>query len=107
MFLLAHLSDPHIGPLPTPRPAELAGKRALGFLNWHRRRRAIHRPEVLDLLARDLAAAGADHIVVTGDLVNLALAAEFAPARAWLGRLGPPDRVTLVPGNHDAYVRAA
>ena len=44
MFVLAHLSDPHLGPVPTPRLAELAGKRALGFLNWHRKRRAIHRP---------------------------------------------------------------
>jgi 3',5'-cyclic AMP phosphodiesterase CpdA len=47
-----------------------------------------------------------DHIAVTGDLVNIALAAEFAPAAAWLHRLGPPHDVTLVPGNHDAYARA-
>jgi len=107
MFVLAHLSDPHLGPVPTPRLAELAGKRALGFLNWHRKRRAIHRPEILDLLVRDLVAATPDHIAVTGDLVNLALAAEFAPALTWLAQLGPPDRVTVVPGNHDAYVRAA
>src|SRR5262249_38088039 len=43
----------------------------------------------------------------TGDLVNLALTAEFAAAHQWLARLGPPERVTVVPGNHDAYVRAA
>jgi 3',5'-cyclic AMP phosphodiesterase CpdA len=43
---------------------------------------------------------------VTGDLVNLALAAEFAPAKAWLESVGTPQRVTVVPGNHDAYVRA-
>src|SRR5437763_10934591 len=107
MFVLAHLSDPHLGPLPTPRFGELAGKRALGFLNWHRKRRAIHRPEILELVMHDLAASGADHVAVTGDLVNLALAAEFAPALAWLARLGPPHRGTGVPGNHDAYVRAA
>jgi 3',5'-cyclic AMP phosphodiesterase CpdA len=34
------------------------------------------------------------------------MAAEFAAARAWLERLGAPHDVTLVPGNHDAYVRA-
>jgi 3',5'-cyclic AMP phosphodiesterase CpdA len=107
MFVLAHLSDPHLGPIPTPRLRELAGKRGLGFINWHRGRHAIHRADVLDLLERDLAAMPVDHIAVTGDLVNLALAAEFAAAHQWLGRLGPPERVSVVPGNHDAYVRAA
>jgi 3',5'-cyclic AMP phosphodiesterase CpdA len=34
------------------------------------------------------------------------LEAEFGPARAWLDGVGPPDRVTTIPGNHDAYVRA-
>ena len=50
MFVLAHLSDPHLGPVPLPRFAELSGKRGLGFLNWLRSRRLRHRPEVLDLI---------------------------------------------------------
>lgn len=107
MFVLAHLSDPHLGPLPAARLAELSGKRALGYLNWHRSRRGRHRPEVLAALVRDLKDAGADHIVVTGDLVNLGLRAEFAPARQWLGGLGSPHDVTVIPGNHDAYMRDA
>jgi 3',5'-cyclic AMP phosphodiesterase CpdA len=107
MFVLAHLSDPHLGPIPTPRARELANKRGLGFINWYRGRHAIHRPEVLALVERDIAARNVDHIAVTGDLVNLALTAEFAAAHQWLARLGPPERVTVVPGNHDAYVRAA
>ncbi|MGP0092823.1 MAG: metallophosphoesterase family protein [Xanthobacteraceae bacterium] len=106
MFVLAHLSDPHLGPIPRPRLSELAGKRALGYLNWRAGRRALHRAEVLDELIADLKAASPDHIAVTGDLINIALAAEFAPARAWLERVGKPDQVTLVPGNHDAYVGA-
>jgi 3',5'-cyclic AMP phosphodiesterase CpdA len=104
-FTLAHLSDPHIPPLPTPRASELIGKRMLGYLNWARNRHKIHRREVLDALVADMQAQQPDHIAVTGDLVNLALEAEFAPAHAWLEGVGPPDRVTLVPGNHDAYVR--
>src|SRR5438105_293980 len=103
MFLLAHLSDPHLGPLPLPRLGDLSGKRGLGFLNWMRSRRLRHRPEVLDAVVRDLKAAAPDHIVVTGDLVNLALKAEFPPARQWLARLGSAHEVTLIPGNHDAY----
>ena len=54
---------------------------------------------------RDLAAQKHDHLAITGDLVNIALAAEFRSARAWLEQLGAPDHVTLVPGNHDLYVR--
>jgi len=107
MFVLAHLSDPHLGPLPVPRLAELSGKRALGFLNWMRSRRRRHRRDVLDAVVQDLKAAAPDHIVVTGDLVNLALHAEFAPARLWLAHLGSPHDVTFVPGNHDAYARDA
>jgi len=105
MFVLAHLSDPHLAPLPRPRLAELANKRMLGFLHWRKTRQRIHRAEQVDLLVRDLHAQAPDHIAVTGDLVNIGLDAEFAPARAWLHTLGAPHDVTLVPGNHDAYVR--
>jgi 3',5'-cyclic AMP phosphodiesterase CpdA len=105
-FLLAHLSDPHLAPLPNPRASELLGKRATGFVNWIRKREAMHRPEVLARIVADLKAQGANHIAVTGDLVNLALPAEYPAARAWLEALGSPRDVTLVPGNHDAYVRS-
>jgi len=105
-FTLAHLSDPHLPPLPHPRPFELAGKRALGYLNWKRNRHRYHRRDVADVLISDLQAQVPDHIAITGDLVNLALEAEFAPALAWLQSVGSPEQVTVVPGNHDAYVRA-
>jgi 3',5'-cyclic AMP phosphodiesterase CpdA len=107
VFLLAHLSDPHLAPLPPPRPGELASKRLLGYLNWARKRRAIHRRDVLAAIVADLHAAKPDHIAVTGDLVNIALPAEIANAAHWLEALGPPARLSLVPGNHDAYVPGA
>jgi 3',5'-cyclic AMP phosphodiesterase CpdA len=106
-FVLAHLSDAHLAPLPKPRLRDLVGKRAFGFVNWQRKRRLIHRADVLARVVDDLKASAPDHIAVTGDLVNLALASEFQPARAWLESLGSTQAVTLVPGNHDAYVRAA
>jgi 3',5'-cyclic AMP phosphodiesterase CpdA len=104
MFVLAQLSDLHMAS--TPRPSELANKRALGFINWQRQRKYIHRPEVLDAVTRDLKGQSADHIAVTGDLINLSLPAEYKRARAWLDTLGAPHDVTVVPGNHDVYVRA-
>jgi 3',5'-cyclic AMP phosphodiesterase CpdA len=105
-FTLAHLSDPHLPPMPVPRLRDLAGKRAFGYLNWQRNRQGVHRRDVLDALVSDLQAQSPDQIAVTGDLVNIALEAEFAPARAWLESVGAPDRVTVIPGNHDTYVRA-
>jgi 3',5'-cyclic AMP phosphodiesterase CpdA len=105
-FTLAHLSDPHLPPLPPPRVLELAGKRLLGYLNWTRNRRKFYRREVLDALVSDLLAQAPDHVAMTGDVVNLAIEAEFEPALSWLKSVGPPDRVTAIPGNHDAYVRS-
>jgi 3',5'-cyclic AMP phosphodiesterase CpdA len=105
MFTLAHLSDPHLGPLPQPRLAQLLGKRITGFLSWTVQRRAIHDGPVLGLLAADLKAEAPDHVAVTGDIINIALPDEFTQARTWLYSLGSPSNVTVVPGNHDAYVR--
>ena len=105
-FTLAHLSDPHLPPLPRPRLRELAGKRALGYLNWTRNRHRYHRREVLDALVADMQAQAPDHIAVTGDLVNLALPRNSRRrGPGWRPSARPTD-VTVVPGNHDAYVRA-
>jgi len=105
MFVLAHISDPHLPPLPTPRCSELAGKRITGFVNWQRKRRNIHALDTLERLVEEVKARAPDHIAVTGDLANLALADEFHAGRNWLRDLGPPRDVTYVAGNHDAYVR--
>ncbi|HZP75906.1 MAG TPA: metallophosphoesterase [Pseudolabrys sp.] len=106
MFTLAHLSDAHLAPLPQPRLSELVNKRITGYLNWQRRRQFIHRAEVLDTLAADLKLAAPDHIAVVGDLANIALPDEYPHGRDFLQSLGAPGDVTLVPGNHDVYVRA-
>src|SRR5271155_1338179 len=103
MITLAHLSDLHLAA--RPKLSELAGKRGLGFINWQRKRKYIHRPEVLEAITRDLNAHSLDHVAVTGDLVNLSLADEYARARQWRETLGGPSGVTVVPGNHDVYVR--
>lgn len=107
MFTLAHLSDPHIPPLPEASPLELIGKRITGYMNWKLRRGAHHSRDVLDALTRDLLAHEPDHIAVTGDLANLSLAPEFSTGREFLQSLGDGKRVSVIPGNHDAYVRGA
>jgi 3',5'-cyclic AMP phosphodiesterase CpdA len=48
-----------------------------------------------------------DHVAMTGDVANIGLPAEFAPAAAWLHTLGSPKDVSFTPGNHDAYVHGS
>ena len=78
-------------------------KQTLGWLKWTLKRSKEHRTEVLDALVEDLQTAQPDHVVVTGDLTNLGMEAEFPAAVAWLQRLGGPQQVSIVPGNHDTY----
>jgi 3',5'-cyclic AMP phosphodiesterase CpdA len=104
VYRLAHISDLHLSRMPPIIWRQLANKRLLGYLSWCLRRRREHLGVILDALVRDLHAVQPDHVAITGDLVNLALPAEFAEAGAWLARLGPPESVSVVPGNHDALV---
>ena len=105
MFTLAHITDWHATTLAGASPAALVGKRFFGWLSWNLRRARTHRPEVVEALFADLVTQGPDHVAITGDLTNVALESEFIEAAQWLHRLGPPDSVSLIPGNHDAYVR--
>jgi 3',5'-cyclic AMP phosphodiesterase CpdA len=107
MVLLAQFSDVHLGPLPEVRARDLVSKRAFGYVNGRRNRQRHHDDAVLSALVADMHDARPDQVVVTGDLVNLGLPDEFPAAVAWLRTLGPPHDVTVVPGNHDAYVRSA
>jgi len=103
MFTLAHLSDPHL-PMPAARPGQLLNKRATGYVNWWRNRVHLHRPEALAGIVADIKTEKPDHIALTGDLVNVALPEEFRRAAAWLAAFDRPDRLTVIPGNHDVYV---
>jgi 3',5'-cyclic AMP phosphodiesterase CpdA len=107
MLTLAHLSDPHLAPLFAPRWSELIGKRVTGYINWQRKRRFVHDPGTLAAIVGDLKRQEPGHTAVTGDIANIALAAEFPRGREWLERLGSAQDVTFVPGNHDIYVREA
>jgi 3',5'-cyclic AMP phosphodiesterase CpdA len=104
-FTIAHLSDVHLSPIDGFTPRHWSLKRALGYANWLRQRRASFDRSVLDRIVADIEAAEPDHIAVTGDLVNIGLPQEHINALAWLQTLGPPQRVSVVPGNHDIYVR--
>jgi len=100
---LIHITDPHLTSLDGLPLSALAGKRWSGYLSWRRRRRFVHRRDVLDALTVAVQAENPFQILVTGDLVHVGLPSEIEAAGRWLRELGPPARVMLVPGNHDIY----
>jgi 3',5'-cyclic AMP phosphodiesterase CpdA len=105
---LAHLSDVHLGPVPAAAIwTDYLNKRAIGYMSWRFRRRKIHDRDVLDAVIADIHRHKPDHVALTGDLVNIALPAEFTQASEWLKSFGLPDWITFVPGNHDAYVETS
>jgi len=103
-FTLAHVSDLHLTSLKGTAIGQLLNKRILGYLSWWRKRRLVHRLDIVEALLEDLKTTRPDHIAVTGDLTHLGLPDEFSDASQWLARLGLPDQVTVIPGNHEAYV---
>jgi 3',5'-cyclic AMP phosphodiesterase CpdA len=106
-FTIAHLSDAHLSPAPFPALREMRLKRFMGYVNWKRGRERINDMAMLAGLIADLRAQQPDHVAMTGDVVNIGLAAEFDRAALWMKTLGDPANVSFTPGNHDAYVREA
>lgn len=106
-YLFAHISDPHLSTLEGVRRRDLLNKRLLGYLSWKSHRREEHRTEVLAALVSDLKRNRPRHTVITGDLTHLGLPDEFLQAARWLSGLGPPEQFTVIPGNHETYVRSS
>lgn len=94
--------------MPRPQPSEWSVKRILGYLSWHRNRKAKHSADVLTILKADMALFPGDHIIFGGDQTNLALDSEYRAVREWAQDLGKSiDKssadISMIPGNHDAY----
>ena len=105
MFRLAQVTDPHFRSFTGATPGQFLNKRALGTLNLVVSRVRKHRMELLADLAGDLRARRVDHLAVTGDLGNVSLESEWLAARRWIEGLAMATAaVTVIPGNHDAYV---
>ena len=102
-FTFAHLTDVHLAPLPRFAPRHWNLKRALGYANWQRKRRRIHLRSVVDQLLADLHRQDVDHVLVSGDLINIGMPQEHEQALDWLTTVGRPQDVSVVPGNHDIY----
>jgi 3',5'-cyclic AMP phosphodiesterase CpdA len=103
--LLAHCSDLHLLSHDGARWLELANKRWIGAMNLLSNRSRHYHVAAFDDMIADLNAAGVDHVLCTGDVTNLALRQEFEFARGRFDQLAHgTGNVTVIPGNHDAYV---
>lgn len=105
IFKLAHISDIHMGPLPKVRARELMSKRLTGYVNWKRNRSNSMGDGTLSHIVEAVKAANPNHVAITGDLINIGLDAEVSLAASWLKQNWDPSTTSVVPGNHDAYIR--
>jgi 3',5'-cyclic AMP phosphodiesterase CpdA len=102
---LAHCSDLHLLSHDGAGWLKLANKRWIGAANLMTSRSRHYHVQAFEHMVDDLNARGIDHVLCTGDVTNLALEQEFVFAREKFDRLaGGPEHVTVIPGNHDAYV---
>lgn len=102
---LAHCSDLHLLSHDGARWLDLANKRWIGAMNLLSNRSRHYHVEAFEDMVGDLNALGIEHVLCTGDVTNLALRQEFAFARGKFDQLAlGPAGVTVIPGNHDAYV---
>jgi 3',5'-cyclic AMP phosphodiesterase CpdA len=106
MTVIAHITDVH---LVEPEHAARTGtdRARLSYLSFGR---PINYEDRMQRFARALEGAwgsGADHVLITGDLTEDGTDEQFEVLALVLGesRLRP-EQVTLIPGNHDAYVDA-
>jgi Icc protein len=99
---VAHLSDVHMleaGPV-----ASVAQDLAIRLLSVGRALDARGRVRKLERALSAAVRGRADHVVVTGDLTEVGAPRQFEAFAETLHDSGiPPENVTLVPGNHDAY----
>ena len=106
-FLLAHVTDPHFRGFAGAGPTDFLNKRALGTLNLIVNRTRKHKMQLLEALRLDVRAQAPDHLALTGDFANVSLPGEWRAALAWIDTCGlEPAAISVIPGNHDAYVEA-
>lgn len=103
MTHLAHLSDLHLLEAEHGLRSGLP-RRRLAYLSAGRRHDAEDRRRRALRALVTARKSGADHVLVTGDLTEDGIEAQYEVLAEVLHASGlAPERVTLLPGNHDLY----
>jgi len=103
MATIAHLTDLHL--LEDNYADRPFGPRArLSYLSFGRCLDPGERRKKVAASLEEVKANGVDHLIITGDLTEDGDMAQFELLAELLAESRiPPERITLVPGNHDAY----
>jgi len=103
MATIAHLSDLHlVEDEYEERP--FSARARLSCLSLGRPLEPRERRQRVARALAEVRASGADHLVITGDLTEDGAPGQFEVLAGVLADSHiPPERITLVPGNHDAY----
>ncbi len=103
---IAHLSDTHILD-PRPSRTRSGWSMRVRFLSFGRPLDAEGRRVKLKRSLDTAQRAGAEHFVLSGDLTEIGTPGEYETLAEVLHDSGiAPNRMTLVPGNHDMYSSA-
>ena len=105
-YRFAHFTDIHLPIREKPATNTLLNKRALGYLSWRRKRAERHQQWASEALVNDAKSQSCNLALITGDIVNIALPAEFQDARNWLDAQFGDMHVVYTPSNHDTYTHA-
>ncbi|MBL0715264.1 MAG: metallophosphoesterase [Desulfosarcina sp.] len=106
-FNLVHLTDFHLFDASGASRRAFFNKRVLSYLSWRLYRGQKNPAGVLSDVLDFLPTLAWDQVVITGDLTHMGLPLECRLARQHLDLIGAPDRVFVIPGNHDAMVPSA
>ena len=106
---LAHFSDIHVTHFPLSGKPAL--KRLAAVVSYSLGGRGKHfagSDQRIGKLLEDVDAQGVDHALCTGDLTGVSTEAEFERVAELFGpRLQQAERFTVIPGNHDRYVKGS
>lgn len=101
--IIAHLTDIHFPQNPKFSLSEISLKRFFGFMNWHFSRKKMHLSQTVEAISKDVLDQKFNHMIVSGDLVNLTLRKEYEAGFQWMKQFGQTNDLSFVPGNHDYY----
>jgi 3',5'-cyclic AMP phosphodiesterase CpdA len=104
-MIISHTSDIHLPLTFKPTISSLFNKRVIGYINHNSNRRNVHKLENIELILHDIKLKNkTGHTILSGDIVNLSLEEEFINANEFLGKYFTKYNLSIIPGNHDAYV---
>lgn len=104
-MIISHTSDIHLPLTFKPNISSLFNKRVIGYINHYSNRRNVHKLENIELILNDIKLKNkTGHTILSGDIVNLSLEEEFIKANEFLGKYFTKNNLSIIPGNHDAYV---